>query len=139
MASDGKLASDGKRGHRMAENGALTARQARFVAAVLESPSIRAACKLAQVGERTGWKYLRDPAVKAELARRQDAALAMATAQVAADCTGSLAELRRLRDGAESEHVRVAAARAILAAVLPMVEKNDLAARVAALEDAKNE
>ena len=121
----------------MANNGTVSARQARFVAALLEASSVRDACDKAGIGERTGWRYLALEAVKGELSRRQDAALALACAQIAADAGQALATLRVMMDkGGDAQ--RVSAAGRVLANLLPLTELGTLAARVAALEEKTN-
>ena len=124
----------------MARNGILSLRQGRFIAALLEAPSIRGACALADIGERTGWRYLQDALVRAELSRRQDAMLAQATAQIAQDMTAALDTLREIMASkSATDTSRVSAARAILGYALQLIEMRDLAERVARLEEKQRE
>ena len=57
----------------------LSRRQTRFVVALLGGATVAAAAAAAGVTERCGYNYLLADAVKAELRRRQDAALTLAT------------------------------------------------------------
>jgi len=58
----------------------LNRRQRRFITALLTAPTIEAAAQVAGISERTGYRYLDDPEVRAELSRRQDQAVAVAVA-----------------------------------------------------------
>jgi len=118
----------------MAENGALSPRQSKFVAAILATPTVTAACKKAGIGQRTGWRYLADPAVQAELTRRQDAMLAQTAAMLAQDSSEAVAVLMYIAGKGQNESARVGAARAILAHVIQMAQLRALSERMAAIE-----
>jgi hypothetical protein len=91
----------------MADNGRPTGRQMRFITAYLTAPTIAEAAKAAKIGERTAYKYLNDPRVKAEMERRQEEAVKVATARLAAlsgEALAGLAEaLALLRDHAGAD------------------------------------
>jgi phage terminase small subunit len=91
----------------MADNGRPTGRQMRFITAYLTAPTIAEAAKAAKIGERTAYKYLNDPRVKAEMERRQEEAVKVATARLAALSGEALAGLREalalLRDHAGAD------------------------------------
>lgn len=119
----------------MAENGALTAKQARFCTALLEARTIREAARMAGVGERTAWRYLASPEVRQVLTERQGAMLAQAAAALVADMAEARKVLRSIMgDAAAAPGVRVAAARAVLEAGLRLFELVSLTERVAELE-----
>ena len=119
----------------MAENGTLTRNQKRFVAALLEAPNVRAAAEAANIGERTAWTYLADPAVKGELATHQDAVLGDAARRLAREMGAALDVLCEIMaDKGATDAARVSAARAVLDSGLRLAELVTLADRVAELE-----
>lgn len=118
----------------MAGNGALSARQRRFVAAVIAAPDVRAAAGAAGIGERTAWTYLAMPEIRAELAARQDAVIGHVARQLGQRMGDALEVLTDLMHSAESEAARVSAARAVLDTGLKLAELVSLQDRVAALE-----
>ena len=122
----------------MADNGVLSANQKRAIIALLNNPTIGEAAKAAGLGERTLTRYLADPGFRAELRKRQDQALAAATAALsglAGDAVGTLAGV--MGDGEASPAARVRAAAVILAERRKVAELDDLAERVAELEQAR--
>lgn len=115
--------------------GRLSQRKRRFVIALLETPTIREAAKAAGVGETTAWNYLREPAVRSELASRTDALITQAGAGLLADMADARQVLKTvMADPATGAGARVSAARAILDAGLRLFELVALAERVSALE-----
>jgi len=120
----------------MAGNGSITAKKRRFVAAVLASPTIVKAAEVAGVSETTAWRYLSDSTVRRELAERQGAMLAQASAGIAADMALARAVLRMvMADNGAPATARVSAERAILDCGLRLFEMVTLSDRVTALED----
>jgi len=88
------------------------------------------------VAERTGWRWLRLPAVKAALVEAQDTALAQVTRVAVGMMTDALSTLAAVMgDGNAPTASRVAAARAILENVLRFTDAVTLAERVAKLEE----
>ena len=113
----------------------LSARQRKFVTAMLTSPTIGGAAEAAGVTERTAYRYLNDPAVKTALSSALDDALSQAAARATAAMGAALETLTRIhRDGAAPAGARVSAARAILDAGPRLREAMDLAARIERLE-----
>jgi len=120
-----------------AQNGtisaSLTRRQLRAVAVILTTPSMEAAARRARVGRTTLYTWLRAPAFRDELARRQgeifDAALARLKCLVGDAVTG----LGELVD-AESETVKRAACRDILDAALKVKELHEIEDRLSEIE-----
>jgi len=124
----------------MADNGTLSCKKHRFLQALLQAKSIREAAGLTHISERTAWRWLRDPAFRAELRRVQDEALAQAARQAVGTFGEALETLRDVmaRPSAPAS-ARVAAARAVLEVGLRLAETLDLAERVRELEEKVNE
>lgn len=113
----------------------LSPRQRRFVAAMLTARTVREAAAAVGVTERTGLKYLANPAVKRALGQALDDALGQATRQVVKAMTGALDTLEEIHQDPDAPTgARVSAARAILDAGPKLREALDLAERVTALE-----
>lgn len=113
----------------------LRPRQRRFVAAMLTARTVREAAAAVGVTERTGLKYLANPAVKRALGQALDDALGQATRQVVKAMTGALDTLEEIHQDLDAPAgSRVSAARAILDAGPKLREALDLAERVTALE-----
>jgi phage terminase small subunit len=123
----------------MADNGThanLTPRQRRFVAALLESSTVRQAAERADLPERTAWRYLGDAGVKAELARLGDGMLAQACVGLLDDMALARQTLRAIMQSEQaSDAARVSAARAVLDASLRLFELVSLTERVGNLEE----
>lgn len=117
----------------------LSGREARFIGALLDGSSVPGAAEVAGVSERTGWRYLERVDVRGELARRQAAALAEASARLSVVMAEAVEVLREVMCDAEvaaarGSSVRVSAARAALDSGLRLGELVSLADRVAVLE-----
>jgi len=89
----------------MAGNDGLTTKQKRFVRAMLTAPTVEKAARAAGIAERTGTRYLTNPAVRAELSRQQDAITAAIVASLttlAGEATETLREsMARLSEQAQ--------------------------------------
>ena len=119
----------------MSDNANLSARQGRFVSALMTAASIEAAAKAAGIGRRTAFRYLANPGVKSALSRALDDAMGAATRRAVQAMSGALETLEAVHaDGEAPTGARVAAARAILEAGPKLREALDLAQRVAELE-----
>ena len=119
----------------MSENERLTTKQRRLVAAALSAPTLREAAHLAGVSEPTAWRYLRAPAVRQELAARQDGILGQVARRLACQMGAALDALSEvMEDTAAHPGARVSAARAVLESGLRLAELVSLSARVAELE-----
>lgn len=113
----------------------LSARQRKFVTAMLTARTVEGAAEVVGVTPRTAFRYLSDPAVKAALSSALDDALSQATTRAVAAMTEALETLTRIhRDGAAPAGARVSAARAILDAGPRLREAMDLASRIERLE-----
>ncbi len=114
----------------------LTAKKRRFVAALLATPTVRAAAEQAGVSEPTAWRYLADPTVKGELAQRQDGILGHVARRLASEMGEALDVLSAvMNDATAKDAARVSAARAVLDGGLRLAELVTLAERVAVLEE----
>lgn len=115
----------------------LTPRQVTFVAAVLASPTIEAASKTAGVTGRCGRKWMKLPAVRAAILRERTALIEASTNRIAVATVDALDFLHsELKSKSAPPAAKLAAARVILQHSATWLELQDLAARVAALEEA---
>ncbi len=120
----------------MADHDRLTAKQQRFVAALMGARTVEGAALAAGIGERTAWRYLRNPHVQAALREAQAQALAQVTRRLALAVSEALEVLRGIaKDCDAPSGSRVSAARAILENALRFSETTDLMARVEELEE----
>ena len=116
---------------------ALSPRQMRAIAALLVSDTQAEAATRARVPERTLRSWMDVPAFTAELARQRDRLLSVATLRLARAADRAVAALDAIAgDRAAPPGARVAAARAILDATIPLTEFSSMSDRVAALERA---
>ncbi len=105
------------------------------MAAVLSAPTLREAARAAGVSEPTAWRYLRAPAVRQELAARQDGILGHVARRLACSMSAALDVLSSImEDEAANAAPRVSAARAVLESGLRLAELVSLSERVAELE-----
>jgi phage terminase small subunit len=119
----------------MGENDRITTKQRRFLAALAGARSVRDAAEAAGIGETTAWRYLRDEAVRAELAGQQSAMLQVATRGLAEDLAQARAVLMAVMGNEKaSPSARVNAARAVLEHGLRYAELVSLDERITALE-----
>lgn len=119
----------------MAEKGSLTRGMQRALPALLECPTVADAAEAAELGERTVYRYLSDPAFKAELRKRQAEILSQT---VAAMVGGRQTALDVLRDALTSETTswteRIRAANYWLSHTQDAIELDALIERIEALE-----
>ena len=81
----------------MADIGALSRREVRFIGALVVSASVGEAAALAGVSERSASRYLARAEVRAELARRQAGVLAHVSARLLEAMSESVEVLRELQ------------------------------------------
>ena len=124
----------------MAENGTLTTKQARAVAALLTAPTTSEAARAAGVGERTLWSWLNDSVFQAALVREQDAVIAGAVRGLVNELARNHATMRGLRDDESSApSLKLRAARALDDSCLKWLELADVQRRLDRLETAISE
>jgi hypothetical protein len=118
----------------------LNRNQKRAIKALMQSPSVAAAARRCGLTPRTLWRYLNDPEFKRELANRQDnetTALSAALAGMSSDAIQTLHDL--MTDKSVSPSVRARVALGWLKERRDALELDELAQRIAALEEALNE
>lgn len=122
----------------MARNGTvsgLTARQERFLATLLATPSTTAAAEQSGVAIRTAWRWLRDPEFQATLWRHRREMLSAATGGLVAASGEAVETLRAAMSEAGAPlGTRVHAAKTILDCALRAVETEELAVKLDAME-----
>jgi hypothetical protein len=89
------------------------------------------------IPRRTAYTWSRLPDVRKAVESIRRRCLDRAAGQLARGATAAAAELARLSTAAESEAVRVTACRAVLQEYREVTDYQDLAARVAALEESR--
>ena len=118
----------------------LNANQRHALDALLSSPSVAAAARACGLSERTIWRYLADDGFKTELRARQNRAIKATTAALTGMAGRAVQALRDLLNDAETPpSVKARVALGWLRERRAAVELDDLAERVALLEDALNE
>lgn len=117
------------------DNGVLTPRQRRFVAALMTARTVKDAAESVGVVERTGQRWLRLYAVQVALRDAQQEALDQTSRRSVAALTRALDVLKDVMDDASaSAGAKVQAAKATLEHCLKLNALTDLAGRVEALE-----
>ena len=104
-----------------------------LVMALAAGGTVEAAAKAADVSETTAYRRQREPAFRQRVAEVRDEMVSRAVARLSATSTLAADCLRELLK-AQSETVRLGAARAILELGSRLREQEDLGARIAALE-----
>lgn len=113
----------------------MTAKHEKFLSALLASPTIESAAKVAGISESTALRTLKEPAFATVYrdARREVVSHSLTALQGA--CSEAVQTLRDIATDSEAPaSSRVAAAKAILETSIRAVEVDDLAARVETLE-----
>ena len=114
----------------------LTPGQRRLVAAMLTARSVPEAAKTAGVSLRSARRWLQVPAVKADLSAALDVALAETARRTVAAMGGALDTLEEIHgDREQPAAARVSAAGRILETGPKLAELQDLARRLAELEE----
>jgi len=107
-----------------------------LIAALLVSPTIADAAKVAGIGDKTARRWLRDPDFAEQYRQARRSCMDQATAQLQQAMSESVETLREIQAGGESEAARVSAARTIIDNAIRSRELDDIAARLDALESA---
>jgi hypothetical protein len=115
----------------------VTPKQEALIAALLTAPTIQDAARTASVAERTAHRWLHeDDAFKAVYLSARRHALRQATARLACASSGAVSVLLQIAgDKCAPAYARVTASRTILEFAYRAEELEDLAARIAALEE----
>ena len=123
-------------GEKRREAAALTARQTRLLAALLTSPSLGDAAKVAGVSERTARDWRRLPHFRKALADARGEALADATTRATSALALAVGVLTSIMQDTEAAAgTRLAAARAVLQVTPDLLRAHDLEQRIEALEE----
>ena len=114
----------------------LNARQERLLAALLSTSTIREACAVADVAERTARSWMKeDPTFRKMLRIARSEAMDVAVAKLADLAAKAVQTLGKLLDS-DAEGIRMYAAKAILDFGPKLTEHVDLCERIEALEAA---
>ena len=107
--------------------------EAALLAALAGGATVQEAAEQAGVSEATAYRRLREPAFCQQLSEARAELIKRAVGRLARDCSAAADTLRDLLT-AESETVRLGAAKGILELAVKIREHDELAERVAALE-----
>jgi len=117
-------------------NPQLSAKQRRFVAAMLSAHTVADAARQAGIAERTAYLYLSNPHVQTALDHALDENLSRSAQRATAAMDRAIATLLAILDDPDSpRNVRINAARTILLVGPRLHDSVTLTQRVAALED----
>lgn len=115
----------------------MTPKQEKFLAALLESPTIGAAASAAGVSDATGKRYLKDAEFAEAFRDARRAVVAHSFTGLQSACSNAVATLCAVCEDTEATaSSRVSAAKTILEMSVRAVEIDDLGARVEMLEAA---
>ena len=117
----------------MAGNGRHRADES-LIASLVAGVTVQEAASRAGVGQRTAFRRLNDPRFRRLLAETKGRMLETVSTRLVASAGAACEELERLLKKAESESVRLGAARTILEQVLRMRELVEIDQRLLALE-----
>jgi hypothetical protein len=109
-----------------------------FITGLLAHRTIEDAATFAKISLSTAYRWLRDPGVVQRLAEARRDGMKATMAQLQANAASAVNVLDRLQTSAESEGIRLGAARAILAFALQSTEILDLAERLDEVEQKVN-
>lgn len=123
----------------MANNGILTPAQRRAINALLTERNTRDAAKVANVAERTLWRWLADSTFREELTRQEGAVIDQATRSLLS-MQGAALEVfdQVLTSTTATDANRLRAAEGVLDYLLKLRELNTLEERIRKLEEAQN-
>ena len=102
-----------------------------MLASLASGSTVLEAARAAGISEATAYRKLREPGFCQALAAARADLIKRATGRLAAACSSTLATLLK----ADSESVRLGAARSILELAVRMHETEELEARIVALEE----
>jgi hypothetical protein len=106
------------------------------IAALLSKPSIAEAAKSVGIGQRTLWRWLKDPEFKEQYRIARSNVVIQAVAQIQSSLTEAIKTLRDVMKDVESpSSAKVSAARAVIDMSLKAVEIEDLQVRIEKLEN----
>ncbi len=113
--------------------------KAALALALATGRTVRAWAKEHEVPERTAYKWARSPEVRKMVRRIRRRAIDRAVGRLSRYASAAAEQIARLAKGAESESVKLQAARAVLADLMQVANYADLEDRIAELERARKE
>jgi phage terminase small subunit len=119
----------------MAQNGNLTPKQRKFVAAVMASTSVKAAAAASGVGERTAHRWIREENVQRELDKALDATLTDTTRIFVRATSAALQVLLESLRDEKPDSIRLSAAKTVLDGAMKLYELTNISRRVGVIED----
>ncbi len=113
----------------------LSPKQHKVIAALLSEPTIGAAAVKCDIGERTLYTYLAEPAFAEAYRTARREAVSQAVAQLQRISSEAVLVLQTvMNDNTKPASARIMAARSVLEFAIKAVELEDLEARLSALE-----
>lgn len=120
----------------LTDNATLSPKQYNAIAALLSEPTVRKAAEVAKVPERTLYNWLKIPAFAAEYRAARREAVSQAIARTQQHSSAMVSVLIGIAaDSKKPAAARIAAASKALDIAIKSVELEDLAVRLAALEE----
>ena len=114
----------------------LNQRQENFLKALLETPTVDGACKIAGINRGTGYKYLNDPVFMNEYRKIRRDAMQQVTARLQKASTDAVEVLQEImKDSEKSPNARVQAAKNVLEIAYRSLEIDDLQERLEEVEN----
>ena len=113
--------------------------KAALALALATGRTVRAWAKEHDVPERTAYKWARSPEVLTMVRRIRRRAIDRAVGRLSRYASAAAGQIAKLAKGAESESVKLQAARAVLADLMQVANYAELDDRIAALERARKE
>jgi hypothetical protein len=121
---------------KMAQDDALSTKQARAIGALLASRTVTDAAQEAGISARQLHRWLAEPAFLAELQRAETAVIEHTTRRLSTATTQALDTVIRVMESGSSDSVKLRAAIALLDTTLRWHELRAIEVRLAALEAA---
>jgi benzoyl-CoA reductase/2-hydroxyglutaryl-CoA dehydratase subunit BcrC/BadD/HgdB len=112
----------------------LTTRQKKAIEAILQCPTLKAAAAKIGVGERTLYRWTKQPAFAAALAEIQEEALAEASGLLKLRSRDAVYRLAKEMEAKKPSATRVSAAAQVLAFAVKYIDSLDMRTKFFALE-----
>ena len=119
----------------MANNGELTSKQKKMIAALMASENIGKACESAKVGRSTLARWLKDPTFNQELEKAESEAIKQASRELLSGQTEALATIREMMQLGVSDSIRLRAANDWMNLLFKIREMATLEERITKLEE----
>ena len=113
----------------------ITTQQMQLLEALVQAPNVQAACESVGVGRTTAYRWMDEPAFKAELDRQRDLVLSVALEGVKTSATRAMTELTALM-GTKDERLRRQVCNDVLTHAMKIRELDDFERRLVAIERA---